>query len=211
MKWYDSVGSSPEAAALQQATLDYEAADAQYQEALNGATAQEIAASQAHVDAAVADVALTEALVAQAQAALALLQAGARSEDIEIARARVAQSGAEVEKAVSNLDKAVLHAPFAGTIGAVYVRQGELVTPDYPVLALGNLEHLRVETTDLRETDVTQMKVGQPVEVTFDALPDAILMGHVSHIDPRSNEEKGSVNYRAVIELDDWIRGYVGE
>ena len=30
---------------------------------------------------------------------------------------------------------------------------------------------MHVETTDLRETDVTRLELGMPVEVTFDALP----------------------------------------
>ena len=61
--------------------------------------------------------------------------------------------------------------PFAGQVGAVYLRTGELATPGQPVLALGDTGIMRVETTDLRETYVARLAVGMPVEVTFDALP----------------------------------------
>ena len=42
---------------------------------------------------------------------------------------------------------------------------------------LGDTSELRVETTDLRETDVTRLAVGMPVEFTFDALPGHDLPG----------------------------------
>jgi len=204
IRWYDAVGSSEQALGLQQATLDYEAANAEYQRTLRGAASQDLAASQAMVDAAAADVKRARASQAQAEAELQLLRAGPREEDIRVAEVRVAQASAELDQVISYLNQATLHAPFDGTIGAIYARTGEQAFAEEPVLAIGDLSHLRVETTDLRETDITRVEVGQPVEVTFDAIPDVVLGGHVSHIAPKPSKEQGSVNYRTIIELDEF-------
>jgi HlyD family secretion protein len=73
-----------------------------------------------------------------------------------------------------------------------------------PVVALGDLSSLRVETTDLRETDVGRIAVGQEVDITFDALPDTLLKGHVVYISPKASSEQGGVNYTTIIEFDEF-------
>jgi HlyD family secretion protein len=68
---------------------------------------------------------------------------------------------------------------------------------------LGNTGKLRVETTDLRETDVTRLQTGMPAEVTFDALPGRKFQGTVSRIAAMSTNEKGSTNYTLLVEVPD--------
>jgi multidrug efflux pump subunit AcrA (membrane-fusion protein) len=41
------------------------------------------------------------------------------------------------------------------------------------------------------------------VEITFDALPDTLLKGHVIHISPKASSEQGGVNYTTIIEFDE--------
>ncbi|MEZ4767816.1 MAG: efflux RND transporter periplasmic adaptor subunit [Caldilineales bacterium] len=107
-----------------------------------------------------------------------------------------------LDAARGNLAKAQLAAPFAGT-AALWMRPGEIVTPGHEVIALGDLSSYQVETTDLRETDVARVSIGQPVEVTFDALPNRTFNGKVVRIAPMSTQTQGSVNYTAVVELDE--------
>jgi multidrug resistance efflux pump len=72
-----------------------------------------------------------------------------------------------------------------------------------PLLFLGDTGNLRVETTDLRETDVTRLQVGMPVEVTFDAAPGRRFAGTIARIAPMSTSEKGSTNYTVLIDVAD--------
>jgi multidrug efflux pump subunit AcrA (membrane-fusion protein) len=67
---------------------------------------------------------------------------------------------------------------------------------------LADLEHLRVETTDLSEVDIAQVAVGDLVAVTFDALPDVEVAGQVTRIAPKADEGSG-VNYKVIVELDE--------
>ena len=137
-----------------------------------------------------------------AQARLDQIMAGATQEQIAVAEANVAQAQAAADLAQANLDKLQLKAPFAGTIGNVYAREGEMLAPGQTVLALGDLSSLRVETTDLSEVDVARVTVGQPVNVTFDALKGQTLQGRVTRIAPMSSASQGGVNYTVIVELD---------
>jgi len=251
--WAGDVGNTPQALALESATLDYDVARANYDALLNGARPEEIEAAQAAVAAATANVtqaeagvgsaqaaldllregasleqiAVAEAAVAQAeanlaqaesgvgsaQAALDLLREGATPEQIEAAEAAVAQAEANLAAAQTALDQTVLVAPFDGTVSEVLARVGEQVNPMQavqPVIVLGDLSTMQVETTDLRETDVGRIAVGQEVDITFDALPDAVLRGHVVRISPKASSEQGGVNYTTIIKFDELSPAPVG-
>jgi len=204
--WAGDVGETPQALALEAATLDYTVAKANYEALLQGARSEEVQAAQAAVAAARAGLAKAEAEVDAAQAALDLLRDGATLEEIAVAEAAVVAAEANLAAAETALGRAVLVAPFDGTVGEVSVRLGEQVLTALarPVVTLGDLETLQVETTDLRETDVARIDVGQPVDITFDAFPDVLLKGHIVSISPKSTSEKGGVNYATIIKFDEF-------
>lgn len=205
--WAGDVGNTPQALALETATLDYNVAKANYEALLSGARPAEIQAARAAIAAAQANVAQAEAGVGSAQAALDLLRAGSTSEEIAAAEATVAQAEANLASARTALSQTVLVAPFDGTVSEVHVRVGEYVNPvpsGQPVMVLGDLSTMRVDTTDLRETDVGRIAVGQEVDITFDALPNTLLKGHVVHISPKASSEQGGVNYTTIIEFEEF-------
>ena len=127
--------------------------------------------------------------------------AGPTAEERAVSEANVAQMQAAVELAQAALDKTQLKAPFAGTVGNVYARVGEMLTTGQTVIAVGDLASLRVETTDLSEVDVARVTVGQAVNVTFDGLPGKTLKGQVTRISPMSGGGQGGVNYAVIVEL----------
>jgi len=186
----------------EQARYNLAAAD----EALAAATAQLdalTAGAYSQIRAAEAAVSAAEAQQEVAQAQRALLQAGATAEEVAAAGAAVAQAEAALETARVALERCEVRAPFAGTVGAVSVRTGELVAPGQPLATLGDLTTLRVETTDLDEIDVARVATGQRVEVTFDALPERVFTGHVTRISPMADPGAGGVNYAVVVVLDE--------
>src|SRR5512136_706441 len=107
---------------------------------------------------ALANVNEAKAQLEQAKAQLDLLKSGATPEQIAVVEAGVKQAQVAVDTAKAQLDKSQLIAPFDGTIGTVYVRSGELAQPGQPIVTLGDLGSLRVETTDISETDVSRVK-----------------------------------------------------
>ena len=110
---------------------------------------------------------------------------------------------AALAQAQAQLKQTQVIAPFAGQVGTIHVRPGELASPGQPVLMFGDTSKLHVETTDLRETDVTRLKIGMPVEVTFDALPGRTFQGKITRIAPMSTTEKGSTNFTVIVEVPD--------
>ncbi len=220
--WAGDVGETLEAIALEQATLSFEAAQARYDKLLNGATAEEIAVARAGVveaQAALAAVragptaeaiAVAEAGVAEAEAALAAVLAGATDEEIVVAEAGVAEAEAGLAAARAGLASAQavlsdfeLKAPIAGTVARVNLDRGELVSPGISVVSLGGASNWYVETDDLTEIDVVQVRVGQPVQVTVDAIPGREFKGVVTDVAPRSETKRGDVTYTITIELTD--------
>jgi HlyD family secretion protein len=182
-------------AVLAAANEAYTAAQKRVDQLKAGATRNEIAAADANVAAALAQV-------EQSKAQRDLLKAGASLEAIAVADAGVKQAQVAVDTAKAQLAKMQIIAPFDGTAGTVLARQGELASPGQPIVTLGDLTSLRIETTDLSEVDVARVKVGQPVKVTFDALPGKTITGKVTRIAPMSTPGQSAVNYSVTVELD---------
>lgn len=199
-------GASSQDVAAAQALVS--AAQGQVKMAEAGVTAAEVGVAQAET--AVADVTITEAQVQiaqgqllQAEAQRNRLQAGATAEEIAGLEAQVAQAAATLAQAQTALDKATLRAPFAGTVGIVNLRPGESVLPGAPVLVVGDVSALRVETTDLNEVDATQVGVGSPVTLSFDALPGSTIEGEIVRLAPMASSGQGGTNFTAVITMTD--------
>jgi HlyD family secretion protein len=210
---------------LETAQARLSAAQAALEEARNGPTA----AQQQAADAAVA-VAIAQRNVAQAQ--LALLQAGATSQQIEEAQLKVEQMGlglteveaevqaaeaavmqaqagvvsaqAAVESAQKALERMTVRAPFPGIVANLTVEVGEMVAPGTPVAAVADMSGWQVRTTDLVDLDIANVAVGQPVEVTLDAIPDETLRGTVWDIGRVAELSQGDVTYSVVIALSDY-------
>ncbi len=175
------------------ANRDYQAAQERLNKLLAGANADALRAAQANVGAASADYAAQQAQVN-------LLLAGARPEDIAVAEANLAQAQAGLVRARAMRQQAELIAPFDGIVGDVLIRAGQYVNAGTPIVLVSDPKGLRIETTDLNEKDIAGVKVGNKVDVAFDALPGVIVEGTVSEIAPKSNKAAG-VNYAVTIDL----------
>lgn len=167
----------------------------QTEAAVEVARAQETTAKQQAVT--------NKGLVRQAAAQLDLLKAPPREEDLAVARALVAQAEAAVQTARAALEKADLRAPFSGTVCEANLRVGEYVLMGVPLVTLGDLTALHVETTDLDEIDVARIAEGRKVTITLDALPGVRFGGTVREIALKASPGSGGTTYRAIIELDD--------
>lgn len=174
-------GMYPQSQALHLATQDYLVAEARYRQVVKGATPE--------------DIRVAEASVAIAQASLDRVKATVRPEEIIAAQAKL-------DQATSALALMTLAAPFGGTIASVNVKEGETITPGVPVITLGDLSSLRLETDDLSETNIARIKLGQVVSVTFDALPGKTFKGKVTHIAPMASAKQGGTNYTIYVEFD---------
>jgi multidrug resistance efflux pump len=125
---------------------------------------------------------------------------GPDPKEVAFIEARLATAKTTLAAAQAALDDLDLRAPFSGTVSELDIRVGEFVNPGQPVLLLADLQHLRIETTDLNEIDAARVEVNGTATVTFDALPGVVVKGTVTSIAPKSSAGSG-VNYKVLIEL----------
>jgi|CXWL01.1.fsa_nt_gi RND family efflux transporter MFP subunit len=145
-------------------------------------------------------------LVAQIQVKY-LKRIGTDERHLELAEADIQRAQALVDSANATLlSQSNLTAPFDGTIVSVVVAPFETVTPGKIVLVLGDLSSYQIETTDLSERNVPNVKPGQTANVFIDALNQEFT-GKVVGIDNISSTLGGDVVYKVTIGLDEQPAG----
>jgi HlyD family secretion protein len=146
------------------------------------------------------ELALLEAQIKKGYRDFETFSAGPDPKDVALAETRITNAEAQLAASKAAIADRELIAPFDGVISAVHINPNEWVAPGSPVLLVGNLDHMQVETTDLSEIDVAQISLDDTAIITFDSLPDLELQGTVSRIAPKSTEGSG-VNFPVIIEL----------
>ena len=143
-----------------------------------------------------------QSAVEVAEANLKRLQSPVPESELAIARARVQTAQAELDQATLALADTELRAPFAGTVAAIDIEQNEFLASGTPVVQLADFSSWKIETTDLTELNIAEVRIGAPVTLTFDALPGVELTGSVTHIKPFGEAKQGDITYTAVITPD---------
>jgi len=140
--------------------------------------------------------------IQEAQNGLDVLLEGVDEQEVEAAHLEVKTAELSLDAARSNLEQAVLVAPFAGIVTAANVEPGDAAASGEVAFVLATLEQLQARTTDLTELDVARVAQGQAVVVTVDALPDLKLPGRVVRIGLQSVDYRGDVTYPVYVALD---------
>lgn len=140
-------------------------------------------------DSARAARALAASGTAQATAALEIARQSQRSVGVNRAslQAAVANAEAAVQLAEIDLSNTRIVAPRDGQLGQVTVRQGAFVNAGAQLTALVPDQMWII--ANLKETQMANIRIGQPVRFTVDALNNARLLGHVERISPASGSE----------------------
>lgn len=94
---------------------------------------------------------------------------------------------AALEVARVNLGYARILAPADGTVGERQVRPGQLVSPGTQVMSF--VENIRWIAANFRETQLTNIKVGDVAEIRVDVYPDQVFKGRVLEISPASGSQ----------------------
>lgn len=154
------------------------------------------------------DAALLEAEAAQVRAELELAQANLRrtadlarqnfvsSSAQESAESNVTVLAARLQLAQARLDRMRIVAPFDGVVGLRAVSIGDVVKDGTDLVNLEDVSRLKVDFR-LPERSFARLLVGQPIEVTADAVPGAVHRGRVDAINPRIDAGGRSLEVRA--------------
>jgi HlyD family secretion protein len=115
------------------------------------------------------------------------------------ARATIGVAEANARNAQVAVDYTMVRAPFDGVILSKSANVGDMVTPfssaadsKGAVVSMADMSSLEVEA-DVSESSLAKVSVGQPCEITLDALPDMRFRGHISRMVPTVDRAKATV------------------
>jgi HlyD family secretion protein len=113
------------------------------------------------------------------------LERGNRPQEVEAARAAVAEAEHHLDYLRRQRQETVVKAPVAGLIQSFDLRPGDLVAPNAPVATLLEPDQLWVRVF-VPETKLGLVRVGQLADLTVDTFPNRIFPGKVVEISPRA-------------------------
>lgn len=214
IKWRNDIGVTPESAALQKATVDYERALGKFNSLNQPSSASSVQEAKSEVQRAISDLELlknrpsasevadAQAKVQEAEQKVLKLKAGPAGVDLLTAEAKVQKAQLDLEEAQAKLQRAQVTAPIAGAVLEVNVFAGERGTVGKTVVMLANVRQLKL-TVKVAEVDIPQIALGQEATITIDAIRGRSFTGVVEQIDPINKADKDVVNYPVTLRLTD--------
>ncbi len=142
------------------------------------------------------DVDLKKAKVDELQRAYERQKGGVDADQLAVAEARLVAANA-------GLAAFTVTAPFDGVVADLPAKLGNSINAGQPAVTVADFSHWVVNTTDLTEIDVVELKQGDPVVVTLDALPGVELKGTLDSIGQTYTENQGDIVYEVTVTLID--------
>jgi HlyD family secretion protein len=170
--WAGEVGSTPQALALQDATISYETALAAYNKQTNPSDSQ---------------LAPSMLQVAQAELALALKVQPYRQIDFAQAAVGIKQAEAALEAAKLQIAETTIRAPFDGVISDLSITEGSRVSQQAPIAHLMSTE--LEANIGVQESLISQVKDGQDASLRVTAYPGQEFPGVVTSISPSADPQ----------------------
>ncbi|HEY2007411.1 MAG TPA: HlyD family secretion protein [Rhizomicrobium sp.] len=133
------------------------------------------------------DMSKLAALRQQAQAQLAVLNGDPNTPVAQLPQ--YLQAEAQVHEAQRQLDDTVVRAPFSGTVTDVpSIAPGKYLAASTTAFYLVDADHVWIDATP-KETELTDVRPGQPAVITVDTYPDLQWHGTVESVSPAAAQE----------------------
>ena len=162
-----------------------DAATAQYDKAVNGATEEDIILAKSNVNK--ADSA-AKTLLSQAEK-------GVREEDIDFLKAQISQADTDLNYKISMVQDSTMVSDMDGYVMTLIAKAGEITGSGYPVLVLGSSTN--IVKFGLTPEDAAVIGIGEEIEIE---VSDKIYKGKIFSIDKIMDEETRTYTARGEIE-----------
>ncbi len=137
-----------------------------------------------------------------AQAQLDRTIAPADKYDVSLAQAKIKQAQASLDSISSQIANCYITAPLDGVITKSNYDTGEQVMAGQPVVAILGQSSFEIEVL-ISETDITKIKINDPVEITLDAYgEDVKFTGRVYFIEPAETVIQDVIYYKVKVSFD---------
>ncbi len=142
------------------------------------------------------DQALKKAELDNAQRTYDRMKGGADADQLAVLQARLdaAKAGVAAFSVV---------APFDGVVAKMNAKAGSSIKAGEIAVTIADFSNWVVKTTDVTEIDVVNLKEGQQVAVTLDALPNVELKGTILSIGQTYSQNQGDIVYEVAVLLTD--------
>jgi membrane fusion protein (multidrug efflux system) len=130
-----------------------------------------------------ADVRASRAVIAAQRHQLEVLAGTKKQRTADLLGAQAALAAAKLRLGYTRIV-----APFDGVVGERQVQQGDYVNIGSSLINIVPLPNVYV-IANYKETQLTRVRPGQPVEITIDTFPDQTLRGQVERISPASGSQ----------------------
>ncbi len=142
---------------------------------------------------------LADGFVSQASHDVAVARYNKSTAQIASLQAAIAAAVANLRGAQVGVEQTLIRAPFDGVVLTKAANVGDIVTPfssaldsKGAVVTMADMTTLEVEA-DVSESSLSKVRIGQPVEIQLDALPDKRFRGEVSRTVPTVDRAKATV------------------
>jgi membrane fusion protein, multidrug efflux system len=138
-----------------------------------------------------------EHALSEARSKLASAEANAQKARAALATGSAAPSNAPAiiagqvqrQKALLDLSHTEVRSPLSGIVSQTdRLQVGQMIVAGLPAVSVVGVEQTWIEA-NFKETDLTDMRIGQRASITFDAYPDLKLSGHVASIGAGTGSE----------------------
>ena len=140
--------------------------------------------SQSVLDQAERDWKMAQARLESARENYKLIMAPPRAEDVAAAQAQLDLARGQLAQAQDNYDNTFVHSPVDGEVIKRYMNPGESISYEslyQPIVSVSDTTHLRVRT-EIDETDIGKIQIGQHATIRCDAFRGQSFYGHVVRI-----------------------------
>ncbi|MFB3042613.1 MAG: HlyD family secretion protein, partial [Candidatus Poribacteria bacterium] len=137
-----------------------------------------------------------------------------REKDLKTAEAQLRRSESQLQLANESLLDTVIRAPISGTILEKRVEEGQVIFSSFGGggrSSIGSSEGTTLATmadlskvyvvTEVDETDIGKVRIGQPVTITVEAFPDQPFEGEVLKIAPQGQVVQNVTTFEVITEL----------
>jgi HlyD family secretion protein len=183
----DELKSGPSGEDLAEAQTSVDKAQNKLNELKSGSSGDKIAEAQA--------------AVAREQANLQDLKEPPTETELASAEEDVVTARAGLEDATANLKKATVTAPFDATVAEVDAVANSTVAAGDEAVTIYDRSGMHLDL-EVSESDIERVKVGQPVDISFDALPDKTITGTVTMVSTVATSGQDVVTYLVQVEFD---------
>jgi membrane fusion protein (multidrug efflux system) len=157
---------------------------------------QDVSSEQAQLRAAEAKLALAKLDLERSRKLLATKAVAKAKYDSD--KAQYEEAAAQIDVIRATIRKKTIRAPFAGRLGIRLVNLGQILNEGQPIVSLQTIDPIFVNFA-LPQQQLAQIKPGLKVRVTTDALPDRMIEGEITAVNPEVDVATRNIRVQATV------------